>query len=171
MATHSGFFQNAFVVDDMDRAIHAWLDAGAGPFFVIPHVRLDHYEYRGAPATIDFSVAMGQAGPIQIELIAQHDDQPSHYRDSISRGESGFHHMCRFARDFDAEMAEFAAAGVPVAGQGLSGDMRFAYLDTRPTIGLMTEIIEDRASIRGLIDLVAGSAIDWDGQDPIRTLG
>jgi hypothetical protein len=165
---HGGFFQAAWVVDDLDGAIMTWVAQGVGPFYVVRHAQISDYQYRGTPAELDFSVAMAQAGAIQIELIQQHDGRPSHYRDSYAPGESGFHHMCRFTADIDTDIAALGAMGSAVACRARSGDMRFAYVDTRHTIGCMTELIEDRASIRGLFDLVARGAEDWDGRDPIR---
>ena len=170
MNANGGYFQNAWLVDDIDEAIGAWVALGTGPFYVIRHAQVEGFRYRGSPAELDFSVALAQAGPIQIELIQQHDDRPSQYRDSFGSGQSGFHHMCRFTTDFEADLAAFADQGIAIAGQGLSGDMNFAYVDTRPTLGFMTEIIEDKPLIRELFALVASGAVDWDGRDPIRTV-
>ncbi len=166
-----GFFQSAWVVDDIDAVMKAWAAQGVGPFFVFRHAKVTDYVYRGKPATVDFSASLCQCGPIQIELIQQHDDLPSHYRDSFASGQSGFHHMCRFTRDFDADLAIFAGRGNVAACTGLSGDMRFAYIDTRRELGFMTEIIEDKPSIRGLFDMVSEGAVNWDGRDPVREVG
>ncbi|NWK98298.1 methylmalonyl-CoA epimerase [Sphingobium lactosutens] len=164
----SGFFQSAWVVEDIDRAMHNWVSAGVGPFHVVRRAQVQDLRYRGEPAQVDFSVAIAQSGPMQIELIQQHDDHPSHYRDVYAPGEEGFHHVCRYTADFDADLADHAARGGIAAVTGRSGDMRFAFLDTRATLGCMTEIIEDSATMRGFFDLIARSAIDWDGIDPIR---
>jgi hypothetical protein len=171
MDANGGYFQNAWLVDDIDETIGKWVALGTGPFYVFRHAQVQDFHYRGSPAELDFSVALAQAGPIQIEFIQQHDDRPSQYRDSFGPGQSGFHHMCRYTNDFDADLANLADKGIAVAGQGVSGDMKFAYVDTRPTLGFMTEIIEDRASIRDLFEMVSSAAIGWDGRDPIRTLG
>lgn len=164
-------FQSAFVVDDIDRAMEQWLANGVGPFYVIRTPSVEAFHYRGQPTDLHFSVAMAQAGQSQIELIAQHDDRPSHYRDSFGPGEGGFHHMCRFTDDIAADVAAYVAQGIAVAAQGRSGDMGFAYVDTRQQLGFMTEIIEDRPSIRQLFDMVRDAAHNWDGKDPIREVG
>jgi methylmalonyl-CoA/ethylmalonyl-CoA epimerase len=51
--------------------------ARAGPFFVNAHAGVENTRYRGEPMAIDFSGALAQAGPMQIELIQQHSDTPS----------------------------------------------------------------------------------------------
>lgn len=165
------YFQMAWVVDDLEAAVRRWVESSnVGPFYVIAHAKVERVRYRGVPAQLDFSGALAQAGDIQIELIQQHNDGPSAYRDVFPKGAQGFHHMCTFVDDFDAEIARYAARGAVAAVDGAFGDMRFAYLDTRADLGHMTEIIEDRASIRDVFKIVADAAADWDGRDPIRYL-
>ncbi len=167
----SKFFQAAWIVNDLEKAIERWIEtANVGPFYVIPHCAVEDYVYRGTPGTIDFSGALAQSGPIQIELIQQHNDGPSAYRDTFAPGEEGFHHMCTFVDDFDAEIERLRGQNAALAHGGKFGDMRFAYLDTREAVGCMTEIIEDRATIREIFKMVSDAAVNWDGKDPIRTL-
>src|SRR5262249_10848939 len=135
MGDRFGFFQSAWIVTDLDAAIGQWLDAGVGPFYVVRHAIVQDFKYRGRPSALDFSVGLAQSGPMQIELIEQHDGRPSHYRDSYRVGEGGFHHICRYTGDFDAEVAEHERCGTVLAGAGRSGDMRFGYFDTRHLIG------------------------------------
>jgi hypothetical protein len=165
------FFQAAWVVNDLEEAMHRWIKtARVGPFFVIPHQGVKETCYRGTPTPIDFSGALAQSGPMQIELIQQHSDTPSAYRDTFAAGEEGFHHMCSFVEDYDAEVEHYRQQGAALAFNGVVGDdMRFAYVDTRATLGFMTEIIEERQAARDLFKMVADAAIDWDGTDPIRS--
>ncbi|MDA0339215.1 MAG: VOC family protein [Proteobacteria bacterium] len=165
------FLQAAWIVNDLEQAVERWLKTTrVGPFFIIPHVSVENALYRGTPTTIDFSGALAQAGPMQIELIQQHSDTPSAYRDTFAPGQEGFHHVCGFIEDFDAEVEHYRQQDSPLAFEGAFGDMRFGYVDTRASVGFMTEVIEDRDSIRQMFKMVADAAIDWDGADPIRTL-
>lgn len=166
------FFQAAWIVNDLEEAINRWVKtAQVGPFFVIPHSEVQDVRYRGGQSIdLDFSVALAQAGPIQIELIQQHNEGPSAYRDTYAAGQEGFHHMCGFVDDYDAEVERQARLGFPVAHAGWVGDMRFAYLDTRASLGFMTEIIEDRQYVRDLFKMVADAAVGWDGDEPVRFL-
>jgi len=167
----TGLIQAAFIVNDLEDAVRRWLaTARVGPFFIIPHAKVECVLYRGAPAVLDFSAALAQAGPLQIELIQQHSDTPSAYRDVYPKGREGFHHVCMMTNDFDAELARHAAEDSPTATQGAFGDMRFAYVDTRARLGHMTEIIEDRASIKEMFKLIADACASWNGENPIRYL-
>jgi hypothetical protein len=168
--THD-YFQVAWVVNDLEAAMRRWTETlNVGPFFVISHARIENVRYRGGPAALDISAGLAQAGPVQIELIEQHNEGPSAYRDSFAKGQEGFHHVCSFTSDFDAEVRHYAELDCPIATQGSFGDMRYCYIDTRARVGHMTEVIEDRASIRAIFKMVADAAVGWDGKDPIRYL-
>lgn len=166
------YFQSAWVVESLDEAMAYWTKiCGVGPFYVIPDCAIENYAYRGqSGGALRFSGALAQAGPIQIELIQQHGDDPSAYRDVYPAGTGGFHHVCAFAKDYDADVERYRSAGASVAHSGQFGDMRFCYLDTRSAMGCMTELIEDRQSIRDMFAVVANAAVNWDGSDPIRYL-
>ncbi|WP_448638480.1 VOC family protein [Geodermatophilus sp. URMC 63] len=169
--TRNSFHQVAWVVDDLESAMQQWLTTtSVGPFYVISHSQLENLRYRGKPAELDMSAALGQIGPMQIELIQQHNDGPSVYRDSVPAGQSAMHHIGGLTDDFDAEMKRYRDAGVEAACEASFGDLRIAYLDTRSTIGCMTELIERLSSSEGMISMVADAHRDWDGSDPIRYL-
>ncbi|HLY54702.1 MAG TPA: VOC family protein [Stellaceae bacterium] len=169
LLTEVDLFQNAWVVADLDQAMAQWTKkVGVGPFFVAGHIKVEDYHYRGRPSAIDFSVAIAQAGSMQVELIAQHDDVPSLYHDLYPAGTSGFHHVCHFADDYDRQIAAYVAGGAPVAAQGRFGDMRFAYVDTSPALGFMIEILEESAAMRDHFRMIADAAKGWDGSAPVR---
>ncbi len=167
----TSLIQAAWVVNDLEQSMQRWIETlRVGPFFVVPHCKVEGVSYRGAPAPLDFSAALAQAGPMQIELIQQHGDGPSAYRDMFAKGQEGFHHCCVMTNTFDADLERHRAAGSSAATQGSFGDMRFAYVDTRPHLGHMLEIIEDRDSIKNIFKMIADAAVDWDGRNPIRYL-
>jgi hypothetical protein len=170
-AESASLYQVAWIVNDLERSIRRWIQtARVGPFFVFRHAKVDGVLYRGTPATLDFSAALAQAGPIQIELIQQHSEDPSAYRDVFPKGKEGFHHLLMMTNAFDAEIDRYRSEGSVAVTQGAFGDMRFAYVDTRPQLGHMTEIIEDRESIKQIFKMVADAAADWDGSNPVRYL-
>ena len=162
--------QVAWVVDDLDAAMRRWREAvNAGPFFVIPHSRVRDGTYRGRPITMNLSLAMGQMGSVQLELIDQHDSTSSPYRDSVPRGTSALHHIGGFTDDLDAEIGRYQALGVDLVYSGSVGDMRFAYVDTRPSLGCMTEVLERGPRIEAMFARVRQSSVGWDGSDPVRS--
>jgi len=60
---------------------------------------------------------------------------------------------------------------VAATGQVAGGGATFAYVDTSPVLGHMTELLTYSDDIKGLFDMVAAASIDWDGSDPKRQLG
>ena len=87
-------FQYAYFVEDLSVSATHWARTlDAGPFFVAAHHRGDTFSYRGTPVEADVSYAFGYAGESQIQLIEQHDDLPSIYRDMYAPGQFGFHHV------------------------------------------------------------------------------
>ncbi|MDF8335345.1 VOC family protein [Novosphingobium cyanobacteriorum] len=165
--------QAAFIVDDVEAAARAWIaSTGIGPFFMVPHIQLAEARYRGELAEgLDFSVALAQSGGVQVELIQQHCDRPSAYRDTIAKGQSGFHHFCIYTADYDATRQRYVDQGFAVAIDGKFGEMRFCYVDTAAALGCMIEIVEeDEAQTAAFIRIAEGAA-GWDGRtDPIRPL-
>src|SRR5512141_1599936 len=105
-------FQMAFVPADIDRALDWWTGRmNAGPFFHLPHVRLEDVRFRGKPTAPDFSLWLGYWGDIQVELIVQHDVAPSIYAAGFPGvGEDGrLHHVCLLVDDVAAAIAAVGA--------------------------------------------------------------
>jgi hypothetical protein len=163
------YVQMCWVVDDLQAAMRHWIETcGVGPFHVLEHVQIQDLTYRGRPAKLDFTGALAQAGRMQIELIQQHCDNPSVYRDLVPKGRSAFHHIAMFANDYDRELAGYQAQGLVPVTAGRFGDMRYCYIDASATIGCVLELLEEKEGIRSFFKFVADSAIGWDGKDPIR---
>jgi hypothetical protein len=165
------FMQAAFIVDDVEAAARAWVQTtGIGPFLLVPHIELAEYSYRGERrAGLDFSVALAQSGGVQIELIQQHCDSPSAYRDTIAKGAQGFHHLAIYCDDYDAAYDHYRRQGFAVSVDGMFGPLRFSYIDTSATIGCMIELVEQHESQTEFFQRVAAAAEGWDGvTDPIR---
>ena len=162
-------FQNAWVVPDVERACMAWVEQmGVGPFFLTEY--RDAFEeatYRGQSARLDMIVALAQAGNVQIELIQPLVERCA-YRDSVPAGETGFHHMCVWTHDIDADSEYFQSLGYEAANRGRVGNVDFAYYDTRPLMGCMLEVVSHQPGVVERFEQIAAAARDWDGSDPIR---
>ncbi len=160
--------QLAYVPADIDAALAYWTGTiGAGPFFWMGHVAMDNVRYRGEPSPIDFSMAIGYWGDIQIELIVQHNDAPSIYRDWRVAGHEGVHHICICVDDLAAARTTAEAAGGTVV-QSLSvpGGGGAIYVDTGGGPGTLVEILT-LPSYAGF-DMMREAAHGWDGSDPVR---
>jgi hypothetical protein len=162
--------QFSWVVRDLEEAARRWhQNMGIGPFLVNRHLKINDPLYRGTPQVTDFSTAIAQAGPVQIELVEQHDDSPSCYRDTVPVGTEALHHVAIIAADYDAAVADYRGRGFALANEGRFGDVRFCYVDTAAAIGHMVEILEDMPTIRGFFGAVAKAPGRWDG-DPASLL-
>ena len=174
MSFRPQIIQHAWVVPDLATAVHRWhATTGIGPFLVNRELKLDQPRYRGQPTATRFSTAVAQHGEVQIELVEQHDDSPSAYRDTVPAGTTGFHHVAFIAGDFDSALAHYTDRAFAVAADGRFGPMRYAYVDTAVALGHMIEIVEDKLAIRAFFAAVRKAAERWDG-DPatlLRELG
>ena len=92
--------QLAYVVRDMDAALKYWVDVlHVGPFFVFEHCPLLNQRYYGKPSNVDVTLALGNSGALQIELIYQHNDEPSVYKEFLDAGRVGVHHFGMMPQD------------------------------------------------------------------------
>ena len=163
-AGQQSIIQMSWVVPDMEEAARRWHAAmGVGPFLLNRHLTITDPLYRGQPGAIDFSVAIAQAGEMQIELVEQHDDKPSCYRDMVPAGQEAMHHVAIMVQDFEAAQQRYLDQGFEVASAGYFGKVRFCYIDCRPMLGHMVEIVQDCTPIRKFFGAVRNAAEEWDG--------
>ena len=170
--------QVAFVVRDLDATLHYWTETlGVGPFFVLRRVSPVDYRYRGAPAPAPcLSLALGNSGDVQIELIQQHDDRASAYRDFLAAGREGMQHVSSWLTrgEYDETMARARARGLVVAHEGaLPGSgVRFAYFATDVAPGGLVYEIADclEPRVYPFMQMIADAARGWDGRDPVREI-
>jgi hypothetical protein len=161
--------QNSWVVPDIHAAMAAWTQtAGVGPFFLVEGIVIEEQRHRGRPTDIEVSFALAQAGDVQVELVCQHNDAPSAYRDTVPPGATAFHHVAHYCENYDRDLAAFTTAGAPIAFSGSFGGKRFCYLDTQARLGAMVELIEASDVQAEFFARIRQAAEQWDGRDPIR---
>jgi hypothetical protein len=104
-----------------------------------------------------------------IQLVEQHDDTPSIYRDMYAPGQEGFHHIGTLVpvEEFQHEKQRLVALGYPVACELYADGVDAAYLDTRSAIGCFTEIHGDPPRILHAFHTWREAHRKWDGVDPI----
>lgn len=173
-----GVRQIAFVVRDAEATMKVLAQTlGIGPFYAVRDYVPDDYHYRGEPAPAPrLTLAFGQAGVVQVEVIQQHNDAPSAYTEFLHAGKEGVQHVAVwFADRANYELARgqmLSAKWSLVHENGLKSQAaRFAYFATSLPGGLMVEIAEALVpEAKPLVDMVASSAVGWDGREPIRYL-
>ena len=164
--------QNAYYVSDLDTAITRFHQLwGLGPFFVRRHIALENVVYRGEPSELDISAAYTQSGDIMIELVTQHNEAPSTFRDRYQSTESGFHHVALAFGDHDQQVRRFNDLGYASVTSFKTAEGRGAtYLDTVATTGHATEIYIVNDSLRELYASVRHAAETWDARDLVIDL-
>jgi Glyoxalase/Bleomycin resistance protein/Dioxygenase superfamily len=163
--------QVCWVVSDIDAAMANWTQTmGIGPFFVFRDLTIDTVRHRGTPVSTRFHIAMAQAGEVQIELAQQVSDGPYAYNEVYPKGsDGGLHHVAIYVADYPAALRHFTDRGFELSVEGLFGEMHFAYVDTRATLGCMVEIIEHNTVQDAIFARVRDGAESWDGAtDPVR---
>jgi catechol 2,3-dioxygenase-like lactoylglutathione lyase family enzyme len=165
--------QNGYVVRDIEAAMQHWVEVlGVGPFFYMPHIACTSFEYRGRPGDPDISIALANSGDLQIELIQQHCDSPTLYKDFLDAGREGLQHVSAWDADIDATVDRLTAAGHRIAQRGSmqGGVVKFVYFDTEAHPGTVFEISNMAGDLEYIPAMVADAARDWDGSDPVRKI-
>jgi len=162
----------SWVVPDIEDAMQHWIRRlGVGPFFHVPHLKPDSFQFEGKNSAVDLSIALAYSGPVQIELIQQHNTAPSMYQTALSAGHSGPHHVGFFSTEFDAMTQKMLLSGHGIGQSGrVLGDCRFAHFATRNQPGIIVELIELDDALAAAFDAFKTAASDWDGSEPVRDL-
>ena len=160
------FFQLGFVVDDIVAAASRWAAVhGVGPFHISPVVEMQAL-VAGEVAPVSIQVGLAQAGPVQVELIQQHCDRPSIFRD----WPSPFHQLATVTSDFDGRKQHLEQCGYAIVGEIARPDLRVAYVDTVADFGFYTEVVSSNPDFFARWNGISQTCATWDGTDPVRLL-
>ena len=170
LPTHNIAIQNAWIVTDVEETAKKWSDAmNIGPFYIAEYTpaAFDTIEYRGKPGKLHMRTAIGYAGDVQIELVEPVGIYPCAYFDTIEAGSAGFHHLCYWTDDIDADLTHYEQQGFVVANQGqmAGGGPRFAYLDASESLGCMIELLERAEGTEKIFNAWKESAKNWRAGD------
>lgn len=140
--------QIGVVVSDLDRAA----DGMRRTFGLEPHSRTENAyrgtEYRGTRIDATVGVMLYDLGGIELEFLAPRT-RGNVWADHLESKGEGLHHI-RFAiDDHDAVRHDMQGRGVEIYQAGDSvrgGGVRYAYYDTVPLIGFLTETLGIGAS-------------------------
>ena len=156
--------QNAYHVRDVDAAIERWHRLwGLGPFFLRRNIGLENILYRGSPAALEITAAYVQAGDIMVELVTQHNEAPSIFRDMYSADEEGFHHVALDFGDHDARVRHYLDLGFEIATSFLTVEGRGAsYIDTIAALGHAVEVYIVNDTLIDLYKEVRSASENWN---------
>jgi hypothetical protein len=163
--------QLAYVVRDMDAALKYWIDVlKVGPFFTIERAPLENQKLFCKATNTDVSIALGNSGDLQIELIVQNNDEPSVYREFLDSGRVGVHHFGLMPEDYGATCEQYRALGHQPAFECTIGGVPLVYFDTVKTVGHYIELWDNHPMFKDLFLTIEKAAQGWDGTDPVRPL-
>ena len=165
--------QFAYTVNDIENGMRRYAELlHIGPWFLIGPFVPAKGLYRGTVTKIKISLAVAFAGEVMVELIEQHDAEPSVYQETLkARGGHGFHHWAIGARDFDSTVEEYKSKGYREAFSDISPrGVRVVYLDTSADLSGMLEIIEMTADVEGQYNRMYDAARTWDGRHSVVRL-
>jgi hypothetical protein len=161
--------QLAYVVRDLDAALRYWVDVlRVGPFFLFEHCPLENQRFYGKPSAVDVTLALGNSGDLQIELIYQHNDEPSVYKEFLDAGRVGVHHFGLMPVDYVATRREYEARGHAPAFECTVGGAELVYFDTVAAVGHYIELWDNAPVFKDLFLMVENAAKGWDGSNPVR---
>ena len=167
---HRPVVQMCWLVDDVDAAVERWVrTVGAGPWYVGRHFPLENVTYRGGPTTYDHSAALGQFGPLQIELHQKHCSVPSITEELFGPGEYGLHHICWLVEDVDEEIERMQALGCPTVFTTSAGTALYtAWFDARSLFGSLVEVYQANPFVLESKRFIREVSEGWDGSRPSR---
>jgi catechol 2,3-dioxygenase-like lactoylglutathione lyase family enzyme len=163
--------QMGFVCEDLVGAVDFWTRRiGAGPFYELSHIKLSGTRYRGAAAEVDLSAALGYFGDLQIELIQQHCESPSVYREWLAQGGTGVQHVAVLVDDFEAaHRALLEIGGEAVQETEIPGSVRCAYFHI-PGNPPVLEILQLSEAFARQWRQMRAAARGWNGERPLRSI-
>jgi extradiol dioxygenase family protein len=138
-------FQLGYVVPDVDASMRFYAEQlGIGPFSCSRGFRAPDGWYRGATDMPELTIAQAYAGHFVVELIQQHDDTPSVYKEFIERCGYGLHHygIAVAHEDYDRMLERYYANGyADVFTDNLPGGTRIRYIGP----GSVDDIVKTRS--------------------------
>ena len=161
--------QVAFVVPDLEAAMAGYVNAmRVGPWFVRERFTPPEARYRGRETGLVMSVAFAWRDELMLELVQQHDDSPSVFRDVVEKGGHGLHHFGMAAADYDAALAAHLAQGWRVVfSANPSGRLAMLERDGFPHL---LELLEMEPKRVELFAAIRAAARDWNGAEPVRRI-
>ncbi|MEM7218732.1 MAG: hypothetical protein AAF515_10225 [Pseudomonadota bacterium] len=165
--------QIAYLVPDARAAAAAAATDGvAGPFFVNERIDLAWGEHRGSPARFLHTSAYGQCGGVMLEFVQPDDDGPSPFHEG-GPDTQGIHHVATIVPSLGAAYRHYERLGLATAARAATavGHTEFAFIDAVSQLGHFIEIYEAGTGLAAFYRMVSEASRDWDGRDPVRTLG
>ncbi|MEO8722082.1 MAG: VOC family protein [Sphingobium sp.] len=165
-----GLYQIAYVVPDLNAAMASWTRrAKAGPWFIMrDFVGIDQ-KVDGVADKSASTIALGQAGATQVELIEVGPNSPKFYQEHVEHYGFGLHHFGLLTADFATEEADRLLKGEKAifTARTPSGG-RVAHMRDHCASPKIIELIEIDDGLNAFFGAVRDASIGWTGAHPWR---
>jgi hypothetical protein len=158
--------QFGFVIPDIQAAINQWAALGVAPWLIIPEFTLSGSRYRGELSEPVVSIALANTGDMQIELIQQHCDTPSAYREFMDATGGGLNQVAYWVEDIEGTRAAALDAGWTEVWFGDAG-VKYYYLEHPDSPVALVELMELNEMSRGMGAMTQEAAEAWKPGQPI----
>ncbi len=163
----------AYVVETIEATVKRLVDQlGAGPFFRIENVPLDHVVSGGEPAEFAHNSAFGCCGDATIELIEVVRLAPERVEKAFSPPLPRVHHVAYVAAP--TEVADLRSSleerGLAQYLSSWFGGVETTLHDASTTLGHDIEIHVDNEGLHAFFGMVSGAAEGWDGSQHLRAV-
>jgi methylmalonyl-CoA/ethylmalonyl-CoA epimerase len=95
----------------------------------------------GKKMPLKAKLAFTRFGPVELEII-QPGEGESIYREFLNNKGEGIHHFGLLVSDIECEIAKFRGRGIGVLQSGETPRVRFAYMDTESSTGMIIELLQ-----------------------------
>jgi hypothetical protein len=141
--------QIGIVVPDIGKAVRHYSEfLNIKPWFRSKTISND-VTFKGESFPLKLDIALAFSGGMEIELIQMLTDRECIYSDIMKKEGGGLHHIGMMVYGFDRKLEQMKSAGIGVIQSGVIRTVggavtRYAYMDTIPTCGIISEIIESK---------------------------
>lgn len=141
------------VVQDIEAAITHWtslLELEEKPKVILAEGHESKpTHFNGHPTNARAKLAFFQLENIQIELIEPMGDEPSDWREFLTKKGAGVHHLAFQVRALsDTQAPKFESAGYEAKQVGGWDGGEYLYLDSSSQLGVTLELLESYATDR-----------------------
>jgi methylmalonyl-CoA/ethylmalonyl-CoA epimerase len=135
--------QVGIIVKDREKAMQQFRSLlGIGPFRLLDFDQPEAIVH-GKRTHCGAKLAFAPAGPVEVELIEPEEDDSIWSEFLATRGE-GMHHLGVWVSDLDKELSRFTEVGIGTLQSGEDEHVRFAYMDTEGTVGVIIELLQNK---------------------------
>jgi methylmalonyl-CoA/ethylmalonyl-CoA epimerase len=163
--------QLGYIVTDVQAAALDWAQrVGAGPFYLLDHIAMDQYYFRGVRTTAELRLAFGYWGDQQIELIQPVGNADTLYSRAVQVSAGKLNHVATVVSDIDSLLEGRKLQDRVIQSGKMPTGLKFVYLEEYIPGGLHLELIEAQESTLMAFKGMQAASARWDGKNPVRPM-